>query len=261
MLNVEKKILIHFSTNEVRMYSLKDEELKILYKATVNFEGCSVNEILFRRIDDVLEKLKQYITVFSNEITRIYATGIFQSFSQTEQNRLIVYIYVNYGVYFNIVQPELERFYLEMSKAKSQSSNLIEGLVHQEFRKVVICGSFQHHLVEIGNVMNILQKRNIVVLSPWTTKVVPETIGTDFILLEGQEPLINARDAWKHKLIHMEKFRQADAIIVCNPDGTVGLGTMFEFGFMVAVAKRIIFTDMPKNLSIPFPYEVGLNFK
>ena len=59
----------------------------------------------------------------------------------------------------------------------------------------------------------------------------------------------------------MDKFRRADAIIVCNPDGLIGKGTMFEFGFMVALSKRIIFTEQPKDLSIPFPYEIGLNFK
>ena len=136
----------------------------------------------------------------------------------------------------------------------------MKGLIRQEFRKVVICGSFQQHLKEIGNIMEILQKRQIVVLSPWTTKIVPETLGTNFILLEGQEPLKNERDAWKHKYEHMEKFRQSDAIIICNPDGQIGQGTIFEFGFMVANHKRIIFTENPKNLSIPFPYEVGLNF-
>ena len=109
--------------------------------------------------------------------------------------------------------------------------------------------------------MSALQRRNILVLSPWTTKIVPETLGTNFILLEGQEPLKNSRDAWKHKYIHMDKFRRADAIIVCNPDGLIGKGTMFEFGFMVALSKRIIFTEQPKDLSIPFPYEIGLNFK
>lgn len=137
--------------------------------------------------------------------------------------------------------------------------NVIKSLIHQEFRKVVICGSFQQHLKEIGDVNTILHSRGITVLSPWTLKVVPETIGTDFILLEGQE-LKNARDSWRHKYEHMEKFRQSDAIIVCNPGGEIGKGTMFEFGFMVAISKRIIFTEEPKDLSISFPYEIGLNF-
>jgi len=62
------------------------------------------------------------------------------------------------------------------------------------------------------------------------------------------------------KYDHMNKFIKADAIIVCNPDGIIGKGTMFEFGFMIAHSKRIIFTNEPKGLTISFPYEVGLNF-
>ena len=91
-----------------------------------------------------------------------------------------------------------------------------------------------------------------------SSSVVPETIGTDFILLEGQE-LLNMRDSWRHKFDHMQKFIKADAIIVCNPDGIIGKGTMFEFGFMVAHGKRIIFTNEPKGLTIHFPYEIGVN--
>lgn len=132
------------------------------------------------------------------------------------------------------------------------------GLNEQEFRKVVICGSFQQHINEISSIIKRCEEKNIEVLSPWTEEVVPESIGTDFILLKGQE-LINERDAWRHKFDHMNKFIKSDAIIICNPDGTIGKGTMFEFGFMVAYSKRIIFTNEPKGLTILFPYEVGLN--
>ena len=168
-------------------------------------------------------------------------------------------MFVLYGVYFNIVEPDLEAFYIKMGEGTQGCESVMEGLVKQEFRKVVICGSFQQHLDDIGTIMESLQKRNVEVLSPWTTKIVPETIGTDFILLEGQEPLRNKRDAWKHKFEHMEKFQRSDAIIICNPDKIVGIGTMFEFGYMVAHSKRIIFLEKPVDL-IPFPYEVGLNF-
>lgn len=107
--------------------------------------------------------------------------------------------------------------------------------------------------------MDILTKRNIQILSPWTKNVVSETIGTDFILLEGQE-LFNEKDSWRHKYDHMNKFAKSDAIIICNPEGRIGQGTMFEFGFMIAYSKRIIFINKPRDLSIIFPYEVGLNF-
>ena len=141
----------------------------------------------------------------------------------------------------------------------NKTENIIQGLALQEFRKVVVCGSFQEHLAEISRIIEVLTTRNIQVLSPWTDKVVPETLGTDFILLEGQE-LYNKRDAWRHKYDHMNKFKKADAIIICNPGGAIGKGTMFELGFMIAYSKRIIFSNEPKNLSILFPYEVGLTF-
>ena len=159
----------------------------------------------------------------------------------------------------NIIKLDLEQFYIEKGLEKSNEKNIINGIVQQEFRKVVICGSFQQNMQEIGNIIEILNKRNIQILSPWTMDIVPESLGTDFILLEGQE-LVNERDAWRHKYDHMNKFKKADAIIVCNPEGRIGKGTMFEFGFMVAYSKRIIFTNEPKDLSIPFPYEIGLNF-
>jgi len=136
---------------------------------------------------------------------------------------------------------------------------MMEGLICQEFRKVVVAGSIQNQLENIGEVMTTLQKRNITVLFPTTTKVVPETLGTDFLVLEGQK-LKNRRDGWRLQYEQMETYKQSDAIIVCNPDGLTGQGVVFEFGFMVAISKRIIFTEKPKNLSIVFPYEIGLNF-
>lgn len=194
-----------------------------------------------------------------NKSVRLYATGIFQEFSKEEQQQLAIYVFVKFGLVFNIIEPKLEEFYLKKSYLYNKTENIIQGLALQEFRKVVVCGSFQEHLAEISGVIKVLTTRNIQVLSPWTDKVVPETLGTDFILLEGQE-LYNKRDAWRHKYDHMNKFKKADAIIICNPGGAIGKGTMFELGFMIAYSKRIIFSNEPKNLSILFPYEVGLIF-
>ena len=153
----------------------------------------------------------------------------------------------------------MEQFYYESCLLANKKENIIYGIALQEFRRVVICGSFQYYLNEIGEVMSALEKYNTKILSPWTTKIVPETLGTDFILLEGQSPLKNERDTWTHKYEHMDKFHQADAIVICNPDGLVGKGTLLEIGYMVAISKRIIFTNRPKDFSILFPYEVGLN--
>ena len=246
MLVTEDKILVHFDTNDVSTYVLKDTMLNMLNKECFVLEEKVVNDILLASIDKILDDLEKLVGQTNNERIRLYATGMFQKFTEVEQTKLIIHIYVNYGLYLNIVKPDLEEFYLEKSSLYG-AKDIIKGLVHQEFRKVVVCGSFQQHLKEIGEVMNLLYEHDTQVLSPWTTKIVPETLGTNFILLEGQEPLKNERDAWKHKYEHMDKFRQSDAIIVCNPDGLVGKGTMFEFGFMVALSKRIIFTERPKE--------------
>lgn len=253
------KVLIHFTTHDISIYSLKGKTLKLLKNEHISFEDYSVNEIILEKIDCFLSNLNYYTRVVNNECIRLYATGIFQKLTQSDKDKLVNYIFVNYDLYFNIVEPELEQFYMENSKSLYDSKNIMDSLIHQEFRNVVVCGSFQQFLEYIDDVIANLHKHNITVLSPWTTKIKPETIGTDFILFDYQDGLKNERDTWRHKYEHMDKFRQSDAIIICNPNGYVGNGTIFEFGFMVAISKRIIFTEKPKNL-ISFPYEVGLNF-
>lgn len=253
-----KKILILFDTNEVSIYNYS-EKLTILKKEQLFFNETLVNDELFKKLDNCIYNLQNDIGKINNTNVRLYAIGVFQDFSKEEQQQLVIHVFVKFGLFLNIIPSDLEKFYLEKSIEFNGTKNLIVGITQQEFRKVVICGSFQKHMKEISELMNKLNNCNIEVLSPWTTDIVPETLGTDFILLKGQE-LTNERDSWRHKLDHMNKFVKADAIIVCNPGGTIGKGTMFEFGFMAAYSKRIIFTEEPKDLSIMFPYEIGLNF-
>lgn len=258
----DEKVLIHFNTNDISLYILKNDVLKILSKEHIAFDDDFVSEILLEQIDMFLESLGKCVGKINNERIRLYATGLFQNLTQSDQTKLIIHCFVNHGLYFNIIQPDLEQFYLEKSMSICGSEEIMEGLVYQEFRNVVICGSFEYSLKYIDDVIAILKKRNITVLSPRTTKVKPETIGSDFILFDYQDGLKNERDTWRHKYEHMDKCRQSDAIIICNPNGIIGSeGTIFEFGFMVAYSKRIIFTEKPKELSVIFPYEVGLNFK
>ena len=260
MLKDNEKILIHFDTNDVNIYKLDNDNITLLEHKQVFFNETLVNEELFKKIQSVLEEVNDKYQELSNEKIRLYATGIFQEFSKEEKQQLNIHVYVISGLYFNIIPSDLEKFYLDKSFELTGKKDLFQGLINQEFRKVVVCGSFQQNMKEIGSLMDTLNERNIQVLSPWTQKIVPETVGTDFVLLQGQE-LVNKRDSWRHKYDHMNKFTKSDAIIVCNPNGIVGKGTLFEFGFMIAHYKRIIFTEEPKNLTISFPYEVGLNFK
>ena len=252
-------ILIHFDTNITNVYQVDDNRLKLIKKYTIFFNETYVNGEMLDKFQKFFQLYEKEIGTFDNQRTRIYATGIFQELSQDQQVQLMIYFYVNFGLVFNIIQPDLELFYKSKSVEKQGEENLIMGLIIQEFRNVVICGSFQQHIDEIKKLIDVCKENNIEVLSPWTTEIVPESMGTDFILLEGQT-LLNERDAWRHKYDHMKKFTKADAIIICNPDGIVGKGTMFEFGFMIANSKRIIFTHEPIGLTIKFPYEIGLNF-
>ena len=262
MFVTEEKLLIHFNTSEISIYILNNDVLKLLSKEPISVDSDSVTEILLEQIDKFLDGLEGYVEKVNNECVRLYATGLFQNFTQSDQTKLIIHCFVNYGLYFNIIKPELEQFYLEKSISIRGSKNIMEGLICQEFKNVVICGSFEHSLKYMDDIIAILKKRNIAVLSPQTTNVKPETIGSDFILFDYQDGLKNERDTWRHKYEHMDKFRQSDAIIICNPNGIIGSeGTLFEFGFMVAYSKRIIFTEKPKDLSVIFPYEIGLNFK
>lgn len=250
-----EKIFIHFDTNITYAYILSDE-LKLLETYKIFFNETYVNDELNHKIDYIINDIIEKGYEVNNKTTRLFATGIFQEFSYEEKQQLIIRTYTKFGLYMNVLKEDLEQFYL----GNSTNNNMIEGLIKQEFRSVVVCGSFQQYMKEISEIMDLMKEHNVEVLSPWTHNVVEETLGTDFILLEGQE-LENKRDAWRHKLDHMNKFKKADAIIVCDPKGIVGKGTMFEFGFMIAHQKRIIFVDEPINLSILFPYEIGLNFK
>lgn len=264
MLVAKDKVLVHFDKNAISAYSLSNKALKLITMERIAFANASNIEELLKKIGAFLDGLEKLIgdSTFNNEQVRLYGTGVFQNLNQSEQNELVIQNYVNHGLYFNIVPSDLEEFYIGNSAVINGTKNMMNGLLYQEFRQIVVAGSFQKHLTEIGDVMNVLQKYNVKLLSPWTTKIQPHTIGTDFILLEGQEPLKNERDSWKHKSIHMNKFRQSDAVIVCNPGGTIGKGTMLELGYMVAINKRIIFTEPPSSNdpSLLFPYEVGLNF-
>lgn len=262
MFVTEGKVLIHFNTSEISIYILNNDMLKVLNKEPISFNDNTVTEILLEKIDKFLDGLEKCIGKVNNECVRLYATGIFQNYTQSDQTKLIIHCFVNYGLYFNIIKPELERFYLEKSISICGSKNIMDGLICQEFKNVVICGSFEHSLKYMDDIITILKKRNITVLSPQTTNVKPETIGSDFILFDYQDGLKNERDTWRHKYEHMDKFKQSDAIIICNPNGIIGSeGTLFELGFMVAYSKRIIFTEKPADLSVIFPYEIGLNFK
>lgn len=137
------KTFVHFSTNYVNIYKIKDNDIILLKHQQIFFNETLINEKLFKKIDNFLINLRNIIDEVDNSTVRLYATGVFQDFSKEEQQQLIIHVFVNSGLYFNIIQPDLERFYLEKSYQLTGKRDIFKGLTRQEFRKIVICGSFQ----------------------------------------------------------------------------------------------------------------------
>ncbi|MFE5561217.1 hypothetical protein [Streptomyces sp. NPDC056544] len=254
----EGRLLVHFNSERVSVYRLQDGELKLLKRERIAFDGSSAHEVLAERVGEFCVGLTEFSEVVDNKTTRLHATGVFQQLPQSGAAALVNSLYVDTGLYFNIVGPQLEQFYLETSVAACGSSEMMEGLFRREFRNAVVCGSFQQSLGYIEDVIVRLRGSGTEVLSPPSTRVKPETVGTDFILFDYQDGLKNERDTWRHKYMHVDAFRRADAVVVCNPGGRVGKGTIFELGFMSALSKRVIFTEEPHGVSVLFPCEVGL---
>ncbi|MEU5159638.1 nucleoside 2-deoxyribosyltransferase [Streptomyces sp. NPDC020875] len=252
------RVLVHFDSERVSVFHSRSGELELLKRERIAFGGTLAPDVLAERVGEFCSGLNEFHDVVDNRGTRLYATGAFQQLSQPDAATLVNSVYVDTGLYFNIVASELQRFYLETGMSACGSDDMVEGVIRQEFRNAVVCGSFQQSLEYIEDTVARLRGSGADVLSPLSTRIKPETVGTDFILFDYQDLLKNERDTWRHKCVHMDAFREADAVIVCNPGGLVGKGTIFELGFMAALSKRVIFTEEPRGVSVFFPCEVGL---
>lgn len=107
------KIFVHFNTNYISIYQLEQKTFRLLKKKQVFFNETLVNNELLKKIDNFLDELRDVVGVVDNKRVRLYATGIFQEFSQEEQMQLVIHIFVVSGLYFNIVPHDLEKFYLD----------------------------------------------------------------------------------------------------------------------------------------------------
>ena len=129
MIGKDNKILVHFDTNDTSIYQLKGDSISLIKKERVFFNETLIHDELFRKIDFVIEKLKLIGEKVDNESIRLYATGVFQEFSEEEQTQLIIHVFVNSGLYFNIVNPDLEQFYIEKGYKKNNLEKLLYVVV------------------------------------------------------------------------------------------------------------------------------------
>jgi exopolyphosphatase/pppGpp-phosphohydrolase len=150
-----------------------------------------------------------------------------------------------------IAQAIFEKY--EILKIVPSNSNLIDGVVRQEFRSATLSGSFRKHLDYILLVKKELTKNNISILSPRFDD--PKNPGSEFVVFSGEEnksPL----ELERH---HLDSIKQSDALIVCNPEGYVGASALIEIGYAHSIGKRIIYTERPQEFMLnTIPGEIGL---
>lgn len=133
------------------------------------------------------------------------------------------------------------------------NSNLINGVSRQEFRHVVISGSFRKHLEYILKVRKQLAENGTEVLSPRFTE--PKNPGEEFVVFSGEEGM-SPLELERH---HLRSIEECDALIVCDPDGYVGASALIEIGYAQALGKRIIFVEKPEEFMLnTLPAEIGL---
>jgi len=132
-------------------------------------------------------------------------------------------------------------------------SNIINGIVRQEFRYVTISGSFRKHLDYILEVKNYLESMGAKVLSPRFSK--PKNPGDNFVIFEGEEGL----SPLQIERYHLSSIEKSDVLIVCDPKGYVGASALLKIGYAHALGKRIIFTEKPEEFILNvLPAEIGL---
>jgi hypothetical protein len=150
-----------------------------------------------------------------------------------------------------IAQAICEKYNIE--KIIPSDSNIIHGIVRQEFRHVTLSGSFTKHLDYILEIKNKLEASGVIVLSPRFN--VPKKPGTEFAVFQGEEGL----SPLELERYHLNSIKNSDALIVCNPNGYVSASALLEIGFAHSLGKRIIFTEKPEEFILNnLPFEVGL---
>lgn len=122
-----------------------------------------------------------------------------------------------------IAQAICERYKIET--IVPSDSNIINGVVRQEFRYVTISGSFRKYLKYILKVRERLANSGTEILSPRFTE--PKNPGEEFVVFDGEE----GRTPLELERHHLDSIVKSDALVVCDPNGYVGASALIEVGF------------------------------
>ena len=152
-----------------------------------------------------------------------------------------------------LAQAICDKYFVD--KIIPSDSNLIDGVCLQEFRNVVVCGSFNKYMNSIKKLSNCLKMNNVSILSPAKTEVVSSESG--FVLFHG-EKVIN-ECTWPIERKHLIAIEECDAVLICNYDNYIGRSTSTEIGYAIAYGKKIVFLENNKSVDdFNFPCEIGL---
>ena len=86
MITADDRIYIHFNTNDVNVYQVKENSIILLKNVQLFFNETLVNDELLKKIDNFLNNLEKMVGVVSNKRIRLYATGIFQELRKNKCN-------------------------------------------------------------------------------------------------------------------------------------------------------------------------------
>ena len=120
-----KKILIDIGSSTIKVYKYSEGILKSLVQRSIPFKdgfdpeaGISktTKKELFELMDSVKEQNK-------GELIKLYATGIFRKFVSETRTSFIDEFFSRTGLLFNIIDQDLENFYLEMALVGKCSLN------------------------------------------------------------------------------------------------------------------------------------------
>lgn len=135
--------------------------------------------------------------------------------------------------------------------------NIMDGIVQQEFRNIVICGSFNKHLDVISQLVDKLQKKGVTVLSPKSTEVIGSVDG--YILFKGDQKEKHCKYPIEQLHLDAIKSKECDAVLVCNFSDYIGRYTAGEIFVALDHKKKIIFLEensAEKDFDIPC--DIGL---
>jgi len=112
-----QRILIDIGSSTVKVYKYSKNKLDLILQRSLYFKDgfdpeIGISQKNKKELFELLEKIKEEN---KNIPINLYATGIFRNLSSETKINFIDEVFLRTGLYFNIIDQDLENFYLEMA--------------------------------------------------------------------------------------------------------------------------------------------------